>query len=231
MFKGERIGAILLMGGEGERFGDKVPKQFQPLGEKRVYSYALEALLSLDLFDEILLVCHAEWMGKVRQEIPPSIHIVRAGATRQASSYAGLMSFCKEPNIVLIHDAVRPFVSRRILLENVAKAQRFGAVNTCIPSADTLVYAPESEVVASIPQRASLLRGQTPQTFRYRWALEAHERAFEKGTMNASDDCCLLLNAGRAVHIVQGEEKNFKITTEQDFALARLCVNQLTCSN
>lgn len=217
MFLGKRIGAILLMAGEGSRFGGGIPKQFRLLGGKKVYSYALDACESLGIFDDIIPVCHANWMIE---------GAVRGGATRQLSSYAGLKAFALKPDIVLIHDAVRPFVTQEILRENISKAIEYGAVDTCIPSADTLVHAPENKIIASIPNRSEYLRGQTPQTFRFDWIFEAHLKALAEGIENASDDCQLILGLGKPIYVVFGSEKNLKITSELDLFIAEFLLSQ-----
>ena len=212
MYLGKRIGAVLLMGGSGSRFGGGVPKQFLMLGGKKVYCHALDTFTASGLFDEIVLVCHPDWMDL------PQKGVVIAGKTRQESSHKGLKGFKLRPDIVLIHDAVRPFVTERILRENIEGAICFGAVDTCISSADTLIHAPSGKTIASIPNRQEYLRGQTPQTFRMDWILEAHERA--SSLENASDDCQLVLRMGKPVHVVLGDEKNIKITTEFDLLIA-----------
>lgn len=214
MHLGKRIGAILLMAGEGQRFGSSVPKQFLELNHKKVYAHALDTMEAVGLFDEILLVCHPDWM-----DLPHS-NLICGGKTRQESSFLGLKGFKVKPDIVLIHDAARPFVSERILRENVEMAIHFGAVDTCIASADTLVHAPNGKEIAQIPNRKEYLRGQTPQTFRYDWIYEAHEKAGQDGIDNVSDDCQLVLRMDKKIHIVLGEEKNMKITSELDLFIA-----------
>jgi len=206
------VKGILLMAGMGARFGQETPKQFQPLAGKKVYRWALETMLSSGLFDEILLVSPPGWKDEIDQ-----VRIIEGGNTRQESSYLGLLACGPETDIVLIHDGARPFVSERILRENVEKAKMFGATNTCIPSADTLVYAPEGTHISEIPKRAHYLRGQTPQTFSYPLLLEAHEKG--KGG-NATDDCQLILAMGKEVHIVPGNENNLKITSPRDLQIA-----------
>lgn len=217
MLKGQRIGAILLMAGEGRRLGGETPKQFLMLAGKRVYLHTVEVFKKLGIFDEIILVCPPDWLAVVEQET--DLIAIPGGSTRQESSRAGLRAFSKKPDIVVIHDGVRPFVSEQILLENVEGALRWGAVDTCIPSADTLVYAPDGEQIETIPKRASLLRGQTPQSFRYELIVRAHEEAAKNG-LQATDDCRLVLTLGLPVGIVRGEEFNLKITTELDLFLA-----------
>jgi len=214
MLEGKRIGALILMAGEGKRMGGEVPKQFLMLAGKKVYEHTVEAFERARFFDEIILVCHADWVGEVRAG-----KVAVGGKTRQESSWAGLQAFSEKPDIVVIHDGVRPFVSERILRENALEAMKWGAVDTCFPSADTLVYAPGGERIEKIPERAHFLRGQTPQSFRYEWIVRAHEEAIKKG-LTATDDCRLVVEAGLPVGVVRGEEFNLKITTELDLFLA-----------
>lgn len=215
MFLKKTIGAILLMGGKGSRFGHPIPKQFLPLNGKPVYLHALDRLRQSNLFDEIILVCPCDW-----PIAETGVTIVAGGETRQQSSYAGLKAFTGQPDIVLIHDAVRPFVSQTILEENLSLAIQHGAVDTCIPSADTIVHAPHSKSILQIPNRAEFLRGQTPQTFRFDWIVQAHQRAIEDQIIDCSDDCQLILRLGFPVQIAQGSESNFKITTSFDLLIA-----------
>ena len=225
MYQGHRIGALILMGGDGCRFGGDVPKQFLMLGEKRIYLHTLDVFARSAIFDEILLVCHRDWISAVEDEAP-GVRIIPGGATRQESSYLGLQGFSENPDIVAIHDAVRPFVSEDLLKENVARAILHGAADTCIPSADTLVFAPGGERIEAIPKREEYLRGQTPQTFRFDWICEAHKEAIREGISNASDDCRLVLRRGLPIYVVRGSEGNIKITTEFDLMLAEILVQR-----
>lgn len=220
MYQGQRIGALLLMGGTGERFGDSLPKQFHLLGDKRVYLHTLEMFRKTAVFDEILLVCHPDWINLVREEVP-DLRVVAGGATRQESSFIGLQNFSPPPEIVVIHDAVRPFVTEEILRNNIEAAIQHGAADTCIPSTDTLVHAPRGHQIKAIPLREEYLRGQTPQTFRYSCILAAHCAAQKSGTTQATDDCKLVLQQGLSVFIVPGSECNMKITTAWDLQIAK----------
>ena len=220
MLQGQRIGAIVLMGGTGSRFGGDVPKQFVLLGDRRVYLHTLEAFKKIAFFDEILLVCHPGWIDTVADEVLGA-KVVAGGKTRQESSYLGLQGFSSIPDIVCIHDAVRPFVSEKIIQENIAQAILHGAVDTCIPSADTLVYAPGGVKIVGIPKREEYLRGQTPQTFRFDLIWDAHQTAIKDGIVNSSDDCSLVLRRGHSVYVVTGSESNLKITTEYDLWTAQ----------
>ena len=212
------VKAILLASGTGERFGDPLPKQFHLLAGKPVYQIAVEKLLSSNLFEEIILVCHPDWIDRIET----SVTVIPGGKTRQKSSHLGLLAAGQSTEIVLIHDAVRPFVSTRILKENIEMAKKYGACDTCIPSADTLVETRDGTTLSQIPNRAHFRRGQTPQTFKYPLILEAHQKATQEG---ATDDCQLVLDLGHSIRIVEGDEQNIKITSSIDliFAEAILC--------
>jgi len=209
------VKAIILASGTGERFGDPLPKQFHLLEGKPIYEHTVEKLLSSNIFEEIILVCHPDWMDRI--ELP--VTVIPGGKTRQESSYSGLKAAGPQTEIVLIHDAVRPFVSMRILIENIEMARKHGACDTCIPSADTLIVTADGTTLSQIPSRAQFRRGQTPQTFSYPLILEAHEKANQT---EATDDCQLVLHRGHLVHIVEGEAENIKITTQQDLEFAKM---------
>lgn len=212
----DSFAAILLMGGEGQRLGSSLPKQFHPLGPKKIYQHTLELFTSSGIFTQIVLVCHSAWVEEVGREIPTSIVVVQGGSTRQASSFLGLKACNPLPHYVMIHDAVRPFVSLEILEKNRAAVLEHKAVDTCIPSADTLVQH-QDEFITAIPPRRHFLRGQTPQTFAYQLIVDAHLKTQQT---EATDDCSLVLERGHPVAIVRGEEENLKITTEWDLKLA-----------
>jgi 2-C-methyl-D-erythritol 4-phosphate cytidylyltransferase len=216
------------MAGIGSRLGSPTPKQFHLLGSKKIYLHTLETFLSSELFDQIILVCHVDWIEEVKNEIPldQRIVVIAGGPTRQASSLLGLQA-CRT-KFVMIHDAVRPFVSHEILERNISAVQKHRAVDTCIPSADTIVHSESGELVTSIPDRKNYQRGQTPQTFDYQLIFEAHQKT---NTSQATDDCSLVLKLGHPVAIVVGEEANIKITTELDVEIAEWMLSRQVPSN
>lgn len=210
------------MAGTGERFESELPKQYHLLADKRVYLHTLERFLEVEQFTEILLVCENSWCKEVSREVSSyqKVRVVAGGATRQDSSFLGLIAAGSDTHFVVIHDAVRPFVSKEILLANIKAVQLHGAIDTCISSADTLVYAPGGDCITAIPNRTDYLRGQTPQSFSYPLILEAHKQANKQGIKTRSDDCSLALSLGAKIAIVRGGEENFKITTAYDLKRA-----------
>ena len=219
MYQGCKIGLVLLMGGSGERCGGAVPKQFALIQNIPIYLHTLKPFRKSALFDQIVLVSHPKWVEKVRA-FSPDLIVVEGGKTRQESSFLGLKGFSDPPDIVMMHDAVRPFVSEKIILDNLAGAIAHGAVDTCVASPDTIVHSPCGKKIHTIPKRKEFLRGQTPQTFRFAWLVQAHEAALREQVTDVSDDCQLVLRSGRSVHVVDGCERNFKITTEFDLIMS-----------
>ncbi|MBS0649018.1 MAG: 2-C-methyl-D-erythritol 4-phosphate cytidylyltransferase [Verrucomicrobia bacterium] len=211
------ITAILLMAGIGSRLGSSLPKQFHRLGQQKIYQHTLQTFLESRLFEQIILVCHPDWVDEVKKEVPPEVQVVPGGPTRQASSLLGLQACNPGAEFVMVHDAVRPFVSPEILQRNISSVLKHRAVDTCIPSADTIVHSEEGTFITSIPDRKAYLRGQTPQTFDYQLIWEAHQKTRQ---VHATDDCSLVLELGHPVAVVLGEESNIKITTEFDVELA-----------
>jgi 2-C-methyl-D-erythritol 4-phosphate cytidylyltransferase len=218
--------AIILMAGEGLRFGAKIPKQFIRLSGKKIYLHTLDAFLAARFFDQIFLVCHHDYIDTVRKEVHSKgnhVHVISGGATRQESTFLGLQA-AAPCDIIMVHDAVRPFVSQEIIKNNIDATIKFGAANTCIPSTDTLVKI-KNGAVSNIPLRDHWRRGQTPQTFRFAHLKKAHELATQT---SSTDDCQLLLDQGYPVKEVSGSEYNIKITTELDLFIAEQILRQKT---
>lgn len=220
MYKNYKFSLILLLSGKGTRFESDTPKQFHNLSGKKIYLHSLDKFYNLNVFDEIILVCLKDWIETVKNEITDykNVKIVAGGSTRQRSSFSGLQ-ICNNPDFVVFHDAVRPFVSERTIMENLEAAIKYKAVDTCIRSTDTLVEINKENKIEKIPDRSSFLRGQTPQTFSFPLIFQAHKQACEKNNFSATDDCQLVIDKTK-IHVVFGDENNIKITTRLDLFLA-----------
>ena len=221
MYKDTLITAILLMAGKGARFSQIIPKQFIKLNNIPLFEIALKTLSECKWIDDIILVGPKNFTH-------PYYTCVEGGDTRQESSYNGLLACKKNTGIVLIHDALRPFVTQRIIKENIIAAYKTGATDTCIPSSDTLVYTKDNTYLHSIPKREEFQIGQTPQSFKYPLILKAHEKT--KKT-NAYDDCSLILDLKHPIEIIRGESYNFKITYPSDLMIANSMFNILNTSH
>ncbi len=218
------ITGVLLLGGEGQRFGRTTPKQFLPLSGKQIYLYTLEVFQKSPHIDQIILVCHPRFVEVLQKETTATV--ISGGKTRQESSYLGLLACGQDTEYVIIHDGVRPFITQKIITDNITAVKQFDAVDTCIPSADTIVHAKSNTQITSIPTRSEYLRGQTPQSFKYDLIMRSHEKARKLGMKNISDDCQLVLNLKKKVHIVPGSDRNIKITTEFDLFIAEQLLRQ-----
>ncbi|MFC1546599.1 2-C-methyl-D-erythritol 4-phosphate cytidylyltransferase, partial [bacterium] len=127
---------------------------------------------------------------------------------------------------ILFHDGVRPFVSDRIITECIEKLNLYNAVNTAVPSTDTLIEINDKMIVTDIPDRNKIYRVQTPQGFKYNVILQAHERAKNDNSINFTDDCGLIFSYKLGeIFVVQGEQNNIKITYKQDLKIAEKILN------
>jgi len=140
------------------------------------------------------------------------------GATRQASVHAGLEALvARKPDIVLIHDAARPFVSQELISRAIDAVNRTGAAIPAIAVADTVKLVDGNGDVEATPERARLRIAQTPQVFRFEIILEAHRRAAREGRTDFTDDAALAEWAGLTVATFEGDVANMKLTTPEDF--------------
>ncbi|MCS6932638.1 MAG: bifunctional 2-C-methyl-D-erythritol 4-phosphate cytidylyltransferase/2-C-methyl-D-erythritol 2,4-cyclodiphosphate synthase [Acetobacteraceae bacterium] len=208
-----RIAALLLAAGAGTRFGGAVPKQFLPLCGRPVLRHAAEALLAEGLVRRLLPVGEAEAVSAALAGLPHDPP-VPGGASRQASVRAGLEALAQDPpDVVLIHDGARPVVPRGTIPALLSALERHPGAIPAIPVADTLKRAEAGVIAATVP-REGLFRAQTPQAFRFDAILAAHRAA----TAEATDDAALLEAAGLPVALVEGSERNLKITRPEDLS-------------
>lgn len=224
--------AIILAGGSGTRMGSDIPKQFIDIYGKPLIIHTIESFDANPNIDSIAIACKKEWQEDLRiwirkYGINKVQWIVDGGDTRQESIYKSLMTIgkeCGEDDIVVIHDSARPLISQRIINENIEGAKEFGAVDTVIPSADTIVKSIDENTIDSVPLRKELYLGQTPQSFKYSMILDAHNKAIENNNLEATDDCQLVLALNKNVHLVRGDKLNFKITTFEDLLLLKAVI-------
>lgn len=220
MAKSERTAAVLVAAGRGLRAGAGGPKQYRAIGGQTVIFRAMQPFCTHPRIDAVQPVLNpddadmfnAACAGLTHQ--PPA----KGGATRQASVRAGLEALAAQrPDIVLIHDAARPFVSQAVISRAIEAAHRTGAAIPTVQVADTIKLVDEAGNVADTPVRARLRIAQTPQAFRYEAILEAHRRAAREGRDDFTDDAALAEWAGLTVATFEGDVANMKLTTPEDF--------------
>jgi 2-C-methyl-D-erythritol 4-phosphate cytidylyltransferase/2-C-methyl-D-erythritol 2,4-cyclodiphosphate synthase len=215
-----RTAAIIVAAGRGLRAGSGGPKQYRSIAGRTVISRAMEPFCGHpDVFavqpvlnpDDTLMFNEA--VSELAYHAPTP-----GGATRQASVHAGLEALAAHaPDIILIHDAARPFVTPALIARAIAAAQLTGAAVPAVAVTDTIKQVGDSGHVEATPERARLRIAQTPQAFRFDVILEAHRRAAREGRDDFTDDAALAEWAGLTVATFEGDVANMKLTTPEDF--------------
>lgn len=224
----DRTVAVLLAGGIGVRVGLGIPKQLIKIAGKAIVEHTLEVVNASPVIDEIIIVMNA---GAIEQltplldpiRFPKLTRIIPGGETRNDSTQAALDAIDDDPDTkVLFHDAVRPFVNDRILEDCVSALDSYDAVDTAIPSADTIIQVDESGHISGIPDRSMLRRGQTPQAFRAGTIRRAYEIANDDPDFHATDDCGVVFTylPGTPIYVVDGTAENMKVTEPIDVHIA-----------
>lgn len=229
----EKIYGVILAGGIGSRMGNaEKPKQFLELGEKPVIIHTIEKFAVHPGFEKILVLSPQAWVSYtkdiVRKMIPmyERIAVIAGGATRNetimnAIRYIESQGDLDDETIIVTHDSVRPFVTHRILDENIEAAKKYGACDTVIPATDTIVESLDNTKITDIPNRKYMYQGQTPQSFRAKRLKEIYGALTEEEKAVLTDACKILVLKGEHVHLVQGEEFNIKITYPYDLVVAK----------
>lgn len=201
------------------------PKPVVELMGKPILLWTLEPFLSLDLVCQTVIAVSEGSVERVRGLVEryfgsiAGLRVVAGGSDRQGSVYNGLLALSSEADIVIIHDAVRPFVEQRAVLESIEAARTFGAATVAVPVVDTVIAVGDGGTVRETLDRRELWAVQTPQTFQYDTILKAHEQA-EKDGVRATDDAELVRRLGQDVKIVRGSPDNIKITRPHDLMVA-----------
>ena len=226
-----RVTAILPAAGMGTRMGGETPKQFLELDGAPILLHTLRRLVSCDAISEIILATRTDEVQRMQERCHQEkfrqvVRVVKGGSTRQESVAAALEHVSDDVELVAVHDAVRPFVTREQVSRVIEEARKCGAAILGIPAMDTVKEVKRS----SLPQDVALITGtiprerivlaQTPQVFQTELLKEAFAKAAADG-VNASDESGLVERLGHDVHVVHGTERNIKITKPSDMELAR----------
>jgi 2-C-methyl-D-erythritol 4-phosphate cytidylyltransferase len=231
-----RIAAILPAAGFGTRMGGETPKQFLELGGVPLVIFTLRRLAACEAITDFFIATRADEVAsldeRVRQEsLGRPVRVLRGGGTRQESVALALAEVPADTEIVLVHDAVRPFVTKEQVARVIAEARERRAAILGIPAMDTVKEVKRASlpgdvalIVNTIPRERVVL-AQTPQAFSLALLKEAFARAAQDG-VNASDEAGLVERLGVDVHVVQGSERNLKITKPADMELAQFYLEQ-----
>jgi 2-C-methyl-D-erythritol 4-phosphate cytidylyltransferase/2-C-methyl-D-erythritol 2,4-cyclodiphosphate synthase len=220
---GPSVAAVIVAGGRGLRAGGGTPKQYRELAGEPVIRSSLSLFAWHGQIAAVQAVIHPDDRGpyeaaaKGLRLLPP----VQGGATRQASVRAGLEALrLRAPDIVLVHDAARPFCSAELISRAIAACGATGAAIPAIAVTDTIKRVDPGGHVTGTVDRNELRSVQTPQAFKFGSLLEAHQRAASEGREDFTDDAALVEWAGMKVSTFAGDSSNVKLTTDDDFAKA-----------
>jgi len=215
------VAAIIVAGGRGLRAGPGGPKQYREIAGRTVIARALEPFATHSNIACVQPVCHADDGATFAAAAGGIAHLppVAGGASRQASVRAGLEALAAHaPDVVMIHDAARPFVSPALISRAIAAVRETGAAIPALAVADTIKEVNQSGQIVGTPARADLRIAQTPQVFRFDKILDAHRRAAHEDLHEFTDDAALAEWAGMTVTTFEGDALNIKLTTPEDFA-------------
>ena len=227
--------AIIVSAGRGYRLGHRLKeaskKQFLLLAGKPILAHTLDKFETSPLIRSIVLVVGEEdldyCLKEIVEKVPlhKTVRIIPGGKERQDSVRNGIQALSSDTEIVVIHDGVRPFVTREMIEESIRGAKRLQAVVLAMPVKETVKMANTDGTVLKTLERKSLWQIQTPQAFQAEVIREAYRRATEDG-FAGTDDASLVERLGTRVHILPGSYTNIKITTQEDLLWARLLLRE-----
>lgn len=227
------VSVIIPAGGKGERFGSETPKQFIDLKGKPVIVHTIENFLEIEEITSIVIAVHSEWFTFTKEliqtyKLDKVKDIVVGGKERQDSIFNALHSKAiKDSDIILIHDAVRPFVSQQSIKKIINQAEDNGAVILGLTPKDPVKEIDHKGEIVRTLQRGKLSISQTPQAFWTDIIMNSYEKAREVNYVGA-DSAQLVEFAGYKVSVIEGEDTNIKLTTTLDLKIAELILEEKT---
>lgn len=226
-----RIGVVIPAGGLGRRLRTKTPKQFMMVGGTTILERSITAFTTIGQVDEVVVVVPARHLKRVvrfigAKQIPKIGAIVAGGEERQHSVWNGLKAFSRPPDIVLVHDAARPLITRRIIEAVIRETRRYDAAVVGVKISDTVKLEKNRGFYATTLDRSKLWTVQTPQGFLFELLVRAHENARRKQIFG-TDEAFLVERLRKPIRIVEGEPTNIKITTKGDLKRAEFLLKML----
>lgn len=223
--------ALIIAGGSGNRMGQDIPKQFMHVDDCPIIIHTMICFERHPDIDGIAVVCLAGWETVVQSyanqfNVRKLKHIFCGGKSGQESIRNGIYGLKEaglgDDDLVLIHDAVRPLLSQEIISSNIAVCKQYGNAITGIQCREAILKSEDGFVSSESIPRDTLIRTQTPQTFRLKDIIDVHEEAARRGILNSVASCTLIAElGGRQMHIVPGSEKNIKVTTTEDLEILK----------
>ena len=236
------IYAGILAGGTGTRMGiSNLPKQFLELGDRPILIHTIEKFVLEPSIEKIVVGVHGDWVSHAEDLVDKylplhkeRIIITKGGADRNTSiekiieaieAIDAYRSLTPE-DIVVTHDSVRPFITLRMIQDNIQLAQNHDAVDTVVEAVDTIVESTNGQFITDIPNRAHLYQGQTPQTFRCKDFMDLYGSLSAEEKEILTDACKIFVIKGKDVALAKGEYSNLKITTVTDLKIAKSMIEE-----
>lgn len=228
---------VILAGGSGSRMkGIDIPKQYYEINGKPIIIYTLKTFIDIECFDYIYIAVNDEYIQYVNsilekfidKENISKITIVNGGIERIDSIHNVIEAIdennINDDDIIVIHDAVRPFISKKIILDNIECAKKYGATVTSVPVNDTILLSTDGDYVDRIPIRKTLFHGQSPDSFNLKTFIELESKLTDeqKEIITGTSQVCTLNDY--PIKMIEGDTANFKITTDADLDLAEYII-------
>lgn len=232
------IYGAMLAGGVGSRMKSAtIPKQFLEVDGQPIILYTLRNMLKVKRFDYIYIATHKDYiaymedMVKKYADTPEKVRIIEGGKERMDSIKNvtdAIVEDCglHEEDVIVIHDAVRPLVTEKILNDSIDAAGEYGACVCGVPAVDTMLYSEDGKVVTDIPERSKLYNGQAPDSFRLKRFLEMQENLTEeqKKKITGTSQICTMNH--QPIYIIEGDAINFKLTTDGDLLIFKSIIGE-----
>ena len=226
--------AVLLAGGVGSRMGNiEKPKQYLNIGGRPIIVHTIEKFFLNDKFEKIYVLCPEEWISHtknlVRKYLGPiaddRLEVIQGGETRNETIMNAIKKIEEEyevddDTVLVTHDSVRPFVTSRIIEENIKYGIKYGACDTAVAATDTIVQSEDGKIISQVPERKTMYQGQTPQTFGLKKLKALYQSLTEEEKMILTDAAKIFVMKGEKVYLVEGEVSNIKITYPYDLRVA-----------
>lgn len=225
--------AAILAGGKGTRMGvqDK-PKQFLMLANKPILVHTVEKFLVMPEFEQVLVLAPNAWIQHTKDllssylDSTDKLVVIQGGETRnetimRAIDYLESRYDIDQDTVLCTHDSVRPFVTYRIIKDNLNAMASHDACDTVIPASDTIIESDNGREISTIPLRSSMYQGQTPQTFKVKILRDLYDKLDEQQRQTLTDACKICVLGGTSVSLVAGEVFNIKVTYPTDLKMAQ----------
>lgn len=232
------IFAGVLAGGTGSRMGNyTIPKQFLLINERPIIAHVIDKFIVHSDIEIVIAGVNPDWyqyMLDIKEKYYKDVDklVIVPGGSDRNSTINAIIDKTKElsgspDDILVTHDAVRPFVTLKMISENIDAAKKYGICDTVIPATDTIVYSSNNEYITDIPLRNHTYQGQTPQSFNVKLFEEVYSSMSEEELKIVTDACKMFMLRGHKVYLVEGSVSNMKITYPYDYKIAQIMMENM----